>query len=95
MGAEDIPFDRTLAARTGEMEILSAALRRIIANNAGPFTFTGTCTYVVGRGAVAVIDPGPADASHVAALMEGLRGETVRHILVTHTHPDHAPAARC
>ena len=93
MGAEDIPFDRTLAAKPGEVESLSPGLRRIVANNAGPFTFTGTCTYLVGRGEVAVIDPGPADSSHVAAIMEGLRGETVRHILVTHTHRDHAPAA--
>ena len=93
MGAEDIPFDRTLAAHAGEIEILSPGVRRIVANNAGPFTFTGTCTYVVGRGEVAVIDPGPADPSHVATLIEGLSGETVRHILVTHTHRDHAPAA--
>src|SRR5437763_15158291 len=50
-------------------------------------------TYIVGRGEVAVIDPGPDDARHVAALLDAVRGETVTHILVTHTHRDHSPAA--
>ncbi|RYC31656.1 MBL fold metallo-hydrolase [Lichenibacterium minor] len=90
---DDIPFDRTMAAKPGEPQQVSPLVRRLVANNGGPFTFTGTCTYVVGRGDVAVIDPGPADASHVAAIMAAVAGETVRHILVTHTHRDHAPAA--
>ena len=90
---DDIPFDRTLAAKPEELQQVSPLVRRLVANNGGPFTFTGTCTYIVGRGEVAVIDPGPADASHVAAIMAAVAGETVRHILVTHTHRDHAPGA--
>ena len=93
MAADDIPFDRTLAGKSDEVQSLSPLVRRLVANNGGPFTFTGTCSYIVGHGEVAVIDPGPADASHIAALMAALRGETVRHILVTHTHRDHAPGA--
>src|SRR5437763_1711202 len=51
-------------------------------------------TYIVGRGEVAVIDPGPADARHVTAILDAVRDETVTHILVTHTHRDHSPAAK-
>jgi glyoxylase-like metal-dependent hydrolase (beta-lactamase superfamily II) len=72
---------------------VSPLIRRIVAENPSPFTFRGTGTYVVGRGSVAVIDPGPDLAPHVQALMQALRGETVTHILVTHTHRDHSPAA--
>ncbi len=93
MAAEDIPFDRTLAAKSEEVQDLSRLVRRLIANNGGPFTFTGTCSYIVGRGEVSVIDPGPADPNHIAHLMAALKGETVSHILVTHTHRDHAPGA--
>lgn len=93
MADDDIPFDRTLTARPDEVTVLSPLVRRLVANNGGPFTFTGTCTYIVGRGEVAVIDPGPADPSHIAALMAALSGERVGHILVTHTHRDHAPGA--
>ena len=93
MAADDIPFDRTLAAKPEEVQVLSRLVRRLIANNGGPFTFTGTCSYIVGRGEVSVIDPGPADPTHIAHLMAALQGETVRHILVTHTHRDHAPGA--
>jgi glyoxylase-like metal-dependent hydrolase (beta-lactamase superfamily II) len=90
---DPIPFDRSMNARADDMQAVSPLVRRLIANNGGPFTFTGTCTYVVGRGDVAVIDPGPADPMHTAALLAALQGETVRHILVTHTHRDHSPGA--
>jgi len=74
---------------------LSPRLRRVIADNGGPFTFTGTCSYIVGRGEVAIVDPGPAGKKvHVAALLDAVRGEKVSHIVVTHTHRDHSPAAR-
>ena len=67
----------------------------MIADNGGPFTFTGTCSYIVGRGEVAIVDPGPAGKeAHLAALLDAVRGETVSHIVVTHTHRDHSPAAR-
>lgn len=68
-------------------------VRRLLARNPSPFTYTGTGTFVVGQGEVAVIDPGPLDFAHVKALIEALAGESVTHILVTHTHMDHSPAA--
>ena len=74
---------------------VSPLLRRVIAGNGGPFTFTGTCSYIVGRGKVAIVDPGPEGRDvHLAALLEAVRGESVSHIVVTHTHRDHSPAAR-
>ena len=87
-------FDRTLEFAYGEVTELSPLVRRVIARNPSPFTFHGTGTYIVGRGQVAVIDPGPDDAAHVVALMAALAGEEVSHIVVTHTHLDHSPAAQ-
>jgi glyoxylase-like metal-dependent hydrolase (beta-lactamase superfamily II) len=81
------------AAAWGRLQPRSPLVRRLLAHNPSPFTFTGTGTFVVGTGTVAVIDPGPSDPAHVAALIEGLGGETVSHILITHTHMDHSPAA--
>lgn len=95
MKAQDIFFDRSsFEGRHGEATALSPLIRRVLARNAGPMTFTGTCTYVVGRGEVAVIDPGPERPDHIAALLDALRGETVTAILVTHSHKDHSQAAR-
>ncbi len=88
-----IPFKRDLEFEYGSMDQVSPMLRRVIANNPGPFTLHGTGTYIVGQGKVAVIDPGPLDEDHVAALMRTLDGEEVSHIVVTHTHRDHSPAA--
>lgn len=87
-------FDRAFAVEPGRLLPLTPLVRRLVAPNPGPFTFTGTCTYVVGQGTVAVIDPGPDDAGHVETLAAALSGETVTHILVTHTHRDHSPGAR-
>lgn len=77
----------------GEMVDVSPLLRRLVCKNPSKFTFHGTGTYVIGRGDVAVVDPGPRDDDHIQALVEALDGETVRHILITHTHGDHSPAA--
>lgn len=83
------------AAPQPQLTELSTRLRRIIADNGGPFTFTGTCSYIVGRGKVAIVDPGPAGKEdHLTALLDAVRGETVTHIVVTHTHRDHSPGAR-
>ncbi len=90
--AEDIPFNRDDAAVAGQVEQLSPLVRRILCDNPGPFTFKGTVTYVVGKGRVAIIDPGPDDPRHIAAVLEAVKGETVEAILVTHTHRDHSPA---
>ena len=88
-----IPFVRDLQFRYGEADQVSPRIRRMIAENPGPFTFTGTGTYIIGRGEVAVIDPGPDDPRHLAALQRALGGETVTAILITHTHLDHSPLA--
>jgi glyoxylase-like metal-dependent hydrolase (beta-lactamase superfamily II) len=66
----------------------------VVANNPGPFTYLGTGTYIIGKGEVAVIDPGPDLPEHLDALLAALEGETVTHILVTHHHSDHSPLAR-
>lgn len=88
-----IEFDRSAPTGVGTLVTVAPGLRRIVANNPSPFTFTGTCTYVVGHGEVTVIDPGPADEAHIAALLAALHGERVGQILVTHTHRDHSPGA--
>jgi glyoxylase-like metal-dependent hydrolase (beta-lactamase superfamily II) len=69
---------------------LSPLVRRLIAPNASPFTFNGTCTYIVGEGEVAVVDPGPGDDSHLSAIFAAVEGERIETILVTHTHRDHS-----
>jgi glyoxylase-like metal-dependent hydrolase (beta-lactamase superfamily II) len=89
----EIPFRRDFAFEYGKIEGVAPGIRRIVANNPGPFTFRGTGTYVVGEGEVAVIDPGPDLAEHVGALLAGLKGERITHLLITHTHRDHSPAA--
>jgi glyoxylase-like metal-dependent hydrolase (beta-lactamase superfamily II) len=91
--AVEIPFRREFAFEYGRLEPVAPAIRRIVARNPGPFTFHGTGTYVVGEGQVAVIDPGPDLPEHIEALLMDLAGEEVTHILVTHTHRDHSPAA--
>src|SRR4051794_16369513 len=92
--AVEIPYRREFAYEYGKLEEVAPGIRRIIARNPGPFTFRGTGTYVVGTGEVAVIDPGPDLAEHIDALLAGLAGETITHILITHTHNDHSPGAK-
>ena len=90
--AEDIPFDKDLNLGPDTVDEPMPGIRRIMANNPGPFTFKGTVSYIVGRGKVAIVDPGPDDAAHIGALLDAVRNETVTHIFVTHTHRDHSPA---
>jgi glyoxylase-like metal-dependent hydrolase (beta-lactamase superfamily II) len=91
--AVEIQFRREFSFEYGRLERVAPGIRRIVARNPGPFTFRGTGTYVVGDGEVAVIDPGPDLDEHVASLLAGLAGEQITHILITHTHRDHSPAA--
>jgi glyoxylase-like metal-dependent hydrolase (beta-lactamase superfamily II) len=90
--SDDIPFDRTFDLAPGKPEEVVPGVRRLLCNNPSPFTYKGTVSYIIGRGRVAIVDPGPDDAAHVAALLDAVRGETVTHIFVTHTHRDHSPA---
>lgn len=93
-----IPFVPMPPFEYGRADRVSPLIWRVVADNPGPFTFTGTGTYIVGRAeagaAVAVIDPGPLDEAHLAALLAATTGRRVSHVLVTHTHRDHAPLAR-
>ncbi|MCG9915735.1 MAG: MBL fold metallo-hydrolase [Phenylobacterium sp.] len=90
-----IPYVRDIQFEYGVCDQVSPLIRRVVARNPGPFTFMGTGTYIVGRGEVAVIDPGPDLPEHLEAILAALEpGERVTHILVTHHHSDHSPLAR-
>ena len=92
--SEAIPYVRDLDFTYGKVAQVSPLIRRVIAHNPSVFTFLGTGTYIVGRGNVAIIDAGPDLAEHVDAVLAAVRGETVTHLIVTHTHIDHSPATR-
>lgn len=77
----------------GRVVALGPALRCVLAPNPSPMTLDGTRSYVVGRERPVVVDPGPAEPDHVAALVAALGGHAPAAILLTHAHPDHAPAA--
>ncbi len=89
-------FNRDFDPPYGTLEEIVPGLRRVVANNPGPYTFRGTATFVVGHGDVAVIDPGPKDEVHTQAILDSLAatGERITHILITHTHPDHSPGTK-
>ena len=89
-----IPYIREFEFEYGRVEHVSPLIRRVVANNPGPFTFVGTGVYIIGKGEVAVIDPGPHDQEHFEALKSALEGETVTHVLVSHGHSDHSPLAQ-
>jgi glyoxylase-like metal-dependent hydrolase (beta-lactamase superfamily II) len=76
----------------GEVKVLSQRVRRIVAPNPGPMTGPGTNTYVVGETDLVVVDPGPAEPSHIDAILNCV-GDRLRYVACTHTHPDHSPAA--
>lgn len=93
MSDAEIPFRKRMAFEYGVAEEVTPLVRRMVARNPSGFTFHGTNTYIIGRGRVAVIDPGPLLDEHLEALVSELEGETVEHIVVTHTHHDHSPGA--
>ena len=78
----------------GVCDQLTPLVRRVIANNPGGFTFTGTGTYIIGNKNIAVIDPGPIDDDHYNALLKATSGQKITHILLTHNHNDHSPLAK-
>ena len=89
----EIPFVKEFDFVYGEAAQLSPLVRRVIANNPGPFTYTGSGTYLIGERSVAVIDPGPYDPGHTDALIAAAP-DGISHILITHTHHDHCGGAR-
>ncbi len=93
--SEDNPkFELTFEPAHGEVVDVANNVQRVTVNNPGPFTFHGTNSYIVGKKSVCVIDPGPDDDRHFAALMRALAGREVTHIAVSHTHKDHSPLSR-
>jgi glyoxylase-like metal-dependent hydrolase (beta-lactamase superfamily II) len=94
--ATGIPYVREQGVKYGEAERVSPLIRRVMADNPGPYTYLGTGTYLVGRGEVAVVDPGPSKpAEHIDAILGALDpGERITHLVVTHTHSDHSSACR-
>ncbi len=88
-----IPFVRDIDPRYGDTIQVSPLIQRVVAENPGPFTYTGTGVYIVGKGSGAVIDPGPIQTTHFDALKRTLEGRKVSHVLVTHSHMDHSPLA--
>jgi len=89
-----IPFVRDYDFEYGRCDQLSPMVQRVVADNPGPFTYTGTGVFIIGDVNVAVIDPGPTTPAHVAALEKALEGRAVTHVLVTHHHIDHSPMAQ-
>ena len=90
--SENIEYNKVFDLLPGRPAEVAPGVRAIVANNPGPFTFKGTVSYIIGRGKVAILDPGPDDDAHVATILDAVRGETVTHVFVTHTHRDHSPA---
>src|SRR4051812_587489 len=88
---EDIPFNRDFPLKPGVVDEARPGVRRGLWHKPSPVPLPGTVSYIVGKGKVAIIDPGPDDEAHAKALLDAVRGETVTHILVTHTHRDHSP----
>ncbi len=89
----DIPFRRDFDVPSGRVDQITPLVRRIVAPNPSPFTYTGTCSYIIGHGKVAILDPGPNIEAHISMLLHAVRGEEVTHIVATHTHHDHTPAS--
>jgi glyoxylase-like metal-dependent hydrolase (beta-lactamase superfamily II) len=91
--ASKIPFVREMDFAYEQSQAVSPLIRRLVARNPSPFTFHGTGVYIIGRGDVAIIDPGPDNPEHIDAILAAVKGERVTHIFVTHRHMDHSPAA--
>ena len=86
-------FNQALDFEYAAVAQLSPLVQRVVANNPSPFTFLGTGTYIIGTTDVAVIDPGPDNDEHVEAINHALEGRNLTHLVITHTHLDHSPAA--
>ena len=96
--APEIPFVKGFSFEYGRPDIVAPGVKRVIANNPGPFTYTGSGTYIISNAQftapAAIIDPGPEDPAHLEAVLAATREHEISHILVTHTHSDHCGGAR-
>ena len=87
--AEPLSFKINMEFEYGVPRELVPGVTRLVANNPSPYTFKGTNTYLIGAKSLAVIDPGPLDAAHCAAILRSAAGRPITHIVITHTHRDH------
>jgi glyoxylase-like metal-dependent hydrolase (beta-lactamase superfamily II) len=87
--AEPLMFKTTMEFEYGVPRALAPGVARLVANNPSPYTHKGTNTYLIGTKSLAVIDPGPTDAAHCAAIIRAAAGRPITHIILTHTHRDH------
>jgi len=86
-------FDTSFTPQTGHLVEVLPGISRLTAPNAGPYTFTGTNSFIIGYDRVAVLDPGPDDRRHLEALRTAIAGRPVEAIILTHTHKDHSALA--
>lgn len=86
-------YNTEFSAKAGEFVSVTNGIGRICAPNASPYTFTGTNTYFLGFDEIIVVDPGPDDAAHLAAIIEACGTKKLRAIVLTHTHKDHSALA--
>ncbi|MEM7209417.1 MAG: MBL fold metallo-hydrolase [Pseudomonadota bacterium] len=93
MGEPTITFNPEYSFEYAKCEEIAPAIRRVVANNPSAFTFHGTGTFIVGEDEVVIIDPGPDQDTHINAVLDAVAGCKVSHLLITHTHLDHSPAA--
>ncbi len=89
-----MPSSKKSQLASGHLVQLSPLVARLIAPNPSHYTYTGTCTYIIGTTDLAIIDPGPDNEAHFQALISAIGNRKLAHILVTHTHKDHSPLAR-
>ena len=87
--ADPLMFKTSMEFEYGVPREMAPHVVRLVANNPSPFTFKGTNTYLIGSKSLAVIDPGPLDPAHCAAIVRAAAGRPITHILITHTHRDH------
>ncbi len=87
--SDTLAFKTTMEFEYGVPREMAPGVARLVANNPSPYTFKGTNTYLIGTTSLAVIDPGPKDADHCAAILAAAAGRPITHIILTHTHGDH------
>jgi glyoxylase-like metal-dependent hydrolase (beta-lactamase superfamily II) len=88
-----LPLNTRFEPQTGQLVEVAPGIGRITAPNSGPYTFTGTNSFLIGTDKIAVLDPGPDEPHHMAALKSAIAGRAIVAILLTHTHRDHSASA--
>jgi glyoxylase-like metal-dependent hydrolase (beta-lactamase superfamily II) len=87
--SDKLTFRTDMDFTYGVPKVMAPGVMRLVANNPSPYTYKGTNAYLIGTTSLALIDPGPSDAAHLASIIAAAAGRPITHILVTHTHADH------